>query len=99
MALAVAAQDGIDSQGDCGCIVTANKSPVSKTYIEGILATTNTSSHPNHPGVGAVCKAHPRTFNGGSSKTFIEGEGAGRKGDSIACGDTLGTTATKTYIG
>ena len=97
--MALAAQDGINSQGTCGCIPTANSSPVSKTYIEGILATTNTSSHPNHPGVGDACKAHSRSFSGGSSKTFIEGEGAGRKGDSIACGDTLDTTATKTYIG
>lgn len=96
--MALAAQDGIDSQGTCGCTPTANSSPVSKTYIEGILATTNTSSHPNHPG-GLPCSAHSRGFSGGSSKTFIEGQGAGRKGDSIACGDTLGTTATKTYIG
>ena len=95
---ALASQHGANSGGDCGGAPTANISPCSKTYIEGTLATVKTSSHPNHP-PPIPYPSHARNTTGGSGKTFIEGNAAGRKGDDIACGDTLGTNATKTYIG
>lgn len=94
----LAAQHGVNSQGSCGCIPTANISPVTKTFVEGKMATVKTSTHPNHP-QPPPCGSHSRITTGGSSKTIIEGKNAGRRGDSIACGDTLGTTATKTFIG
>jgi uncharacterized Zn-binding protein involved in type VI secretion len=94
----LAAQHGVNSEGTCGCIPTANISPVTKTFIEGKLATVRTSTHPNHP-QPPPCGSHSRNTTGGSNKTTIEGNAAGRKGDSIVCGDTLGTTATKTFIG
>lgn len=94
----LAAQNGANSQGTCGGAPTGNISPVTKTYIEGVLATVTTSSHPNHP-PPLPYPLHDRTTTGGSAKTNIEGNPAGRKGDAIACGDKLGTNATKTYIG
>ena len=94
----LAAQHGADSQGSCGGAPTANISPVSKTYIEGALATVKTSSHPNHP-PPIPYPSHARNTTGGSGKTYIEGNEAGREGDAIACGDKLGTNATKTFIG
>lgn len=98
MAAPLAAQHSINSQGSCGGSPTANISPVTKTYVEGILATVITSTHPNHP-PPIPYPSHNRTTTGGSEKSFIEGLRAGRKGDAIACGDTLGTSATKTFIG
>jgi len=94
----LAAQHGANSQGSCGGAPTANISPVSKTYIEGVLATVKTSSHPNHP-PPIPYPSHARNTTGGSGKTNIEGNPAGRKGDAIACGDKLGTNASKTFIG
>lgn len=94
----LAAQHGANSQGTCGGAPTANSSPCSKTYIEGVLATVKTSTHGAHPPPPPF-PSHNRTTTGGSAKTFLEGNAAGRNGDSIACGDKLGTNATKTYIG
>lgn len=94
----LAAQHGVNSQGSCGGAPTLNSSPVTKTYIEGKLATVKTSSHANHP-PPIPYPSHARNTTGGSEKTTIEGNAAGRKDDAIACGDKLGTSATKTYIG
>lgn len=94
----LAAQHGVNSQGKCGCTPTVNISPVTKTFIEGKLATVKTSTHLDHPQL-PPCGSHERVTVGGSLKTIIEGLAAGRNGDSIECGDALGTTATKTFIG
>ena len=85
-----------------GCFPPTNlaATPVSKTYVNGILAGV-VSGGCQYTAHSCGIVVHPntsRTPSSGASKTYIEGNPAARIGDNISCGDACGQGSTNTFI-
>lgn len=85
-----------------GCFPPTNlvSTPVSKTFVNGILAgvVSGSCQYTTHVCGIVVHPSSGRTPSSGSSKTFIEGNPAARIGDDIACGDTCGEGSPNSFI-
>jgi uncharacterized Zn-binding protein involved in type VI secretion len=76
------------------------KTPVLKTYFNGILASVVNSEcqHAPHSCGITTHAGSTRSPSNGASKTFIEGELAARIGDSITCGDVIAQGSFNSFI-
>jgi uncharacterized Zn-binding protein involved in type VI secretion len=76
------------------------KTPVTKTFFNGILASVVNPEcqHAPHSCGSSVHKDETRSPSSGASKTFIEGKLAARIGDNIACGDAIAEGSTNSFI-
>ncbi len=85
-----------------GCFPPTNlvQTPVSKTFINGILAgvVSGDCQHTAHTCGTTTHPQNTRNPSSGASKTFIEGFPAARIGDNIACGDACGEGSPNTFI-
>lgn len=108
------AQVGAATSGGSGkpCSVVANPtsghgtfpptvvmSGSSKVIIGGIPAAADGSAITPHTSIAYPYPTHGGSVVGGSAKVYIEGNLAGRVGDSIDCGDVISAGVAKVLVG
>jgi len=74
--------------------------PVTKTYLNGLLAAVVDAELLKHKcGRSFHFSTRNRKISSGSSNIFIEGKAAARIGDEIECGDNLGQGSSNIIFG
>jgi uncharacterized Zn-binding protein involved in type VI secretion len=88
-----------DNTNGHGCFAPTpiSATPVTKTFINGILASVIGADLPDHACGRDVHRN--RKVSSGSGTVFIEGKAATRIGDLINCGDTMAQGSGNTFFG
>jgi len=91
-----------DTSTGHGCFppTTMFKSPITKTYVNGIIPGAKDSECQFYEHACGVT-THPvaeRTPTQGTKKTFIEGYSVARIADQLACGDIIAEGSPNTFM-
>lgn len=96
---AVARQGDLSTGHGCFPPTACTSASTSKTFVDGLLVQTVTSTFLSHRCGKTTHPSSIRKTTTGSSKVIIEGRAAIRIGDPIQCGDTVGQGSSTTFIG